>query len=353
MPPPPWVSLCVPAPVPPSPNPRPRTAGIGRASTDRAMCRRRDGGCPVPGTMTTTTLLLLGYLGYLALGTAVFWALEGGAERQAGQRLQLDRWALLRNHTCLDPAALDKLIKGIVRAYKSGVILQGNKTNMGRWELVGSFFFSVSTITTIGYGNLSPNTANTRLFCIFFAFLGIPLHLILLNRLGWLMLAWVHQSARILNNRWRLGQDPRLTKRLAQSCALLSGFLFFFLLPPLLFCHVEGWSFEEGFYYSFITLSTIGFGDYIVGMNPEREYPVWYKNVVSLWILFGMSWLSLVINLCIHLLDSSGASCLTCGGRRGPRRGEPGLTEPPGTSVSHGASQKPETEASPGREERC
>ncbi|XP_038617397.1 potassium channel subfamily K member 17 [Tachyglossus aculeatus] len=349
MPLPSFGSRCSPAPVPPAHNPRRWTASIGRAAPYCTMFRRRGRGCPVTGT--TTMLLLLGYLGYLALGTAVFWALEGGAQRQAGQSLQLDRWALLRNHTCLDPAALDKLIKGIVRAYKSGIILQGNKTNMGRWELVGSFFFSVSTITTIGYGNLSPNMANTRLFCIFFAFLGIPLHLILLNHLGWLMLAGVQQSAQGLNRHWRLGQDPRLTKRLAQSCALLSGFLFFFLLPPLLFCHMEGWSYEEGFYFSFITLSTIGFGDYIVGMNPEREYPIWYKNVVSLWILFGMAWLSLVINLCIHRLAGSGASCLTCGGRRGPRRGKMGLTEPPGSSVSHRVSQTPEAEAS--REEKC
>lgn len=33
----------------------------------------------------------------------------------------------------------------------------------------------------------------------------------------------------------------------------------------MVFSHVEGWSFSEGFYFAFITLSTIGFGDYVVG----------------------------------------------------------------------------------------
>ena len=33
----------------------------------------------------------------------------------------------------------------------------------------------------------------------------------------------------------------------------------------MIFSHVEGWSFSEGFYFAFITLSTIGFGDYVVG----------------------------------------------------------------------------------------
>jgi hypothetical protein len=35
----------------------------------------------------------------------------------------------------------------------------------------------------------------------------------------------------------------------------------------MFFSHVEGWSFREGFYFAFITLSTIGFGDYVVGEN--------------------------------------------------------------------------------------
>lgn len=42
------------------------------------------------------------------------------------------------------------LPQGIVEAYQNGDIVLGNTTSMGRWEIVGSFFFSVSTITTIG-----------------------------------------------------------------------------------------------------------------------------------------------------------------------------------------------------------
>ena len=44
-----------------------------------------------------------------------------------------------------------------------------------------------------------------------------------------------------------------------------SGSLLFLVIPPLLFSYVEDWSYGEGFYYAFITLSTIGFGDYVVG----------------------------------------------------------------------------------------
>lgn len=65
-------------------------------------------------------------------------------------------------------------------------------------------------------------------------------------------------------------QDPAPGRWLAGSCALLSGLLLFLLLPPLLFSHMEGWSYLEGFYFSFITLSTVGFGDYVIGETPGQ-----------------------------------------------------------------------------------
>lgn len=51
---------------------------------------------------------------------------------------------------------------------------------------------------------------------------------------------------------------------------------------------------------------------FLAGMNPKRTYPDWYKNVVSLWILFGMAWLALIINLCISLVENSRRLCRCC-----------------------------------------
>ncbi|XP_036237218.1 potassium channel subfamily K member 17-like isoform X2 [Molothrus ater] len=196
--------------------------------------------------------------------------------------------------------------KGIIQAYKSGITLQGNTTSLGRWDYSGSFFFSISAITTIGYGNLSPSTAVGRIFCIVFALFGIPLNLVVLNEIGHLMLLGVQHCACRLEEVFHWQNKASF---LMKTCALVTGLLLFLLLPPLLFSDKEGWSYEEGFYYSFITLSTIGFGDYVIGMNPDRTYPSWYKNVVSLWILFGMAWLALVIKFCINILESSSYFC--------------------------------------------
>lgn len=55
-----------------------------------------------------------------------------------------------------------------------------------------------------GYGNLSPHTMAARLFCIFFALVGIPLNLVVLNHLGHLMRRGVHGCARRLGGAWQV-----------------------------------------------------------------------------------------------------------------------------------------------------
>ncbi|XP_004460344.1 potassium channel subfamily K member 17 [Dasypus novemcinctus] len=285
-----------------------------------SACRRR--GCALPDTV----LLLLAYLAYLVLGSGVFWALESPAAENSSHSFQREKWALLQNFTCLDGPALESLIRSVVQAYKNGAILLGNTTSMGRWEFLGSFFFSVSTVTTIGYGNLSPRTLAARLFLIFFALVGIPLNLVVLSRLGHLMERGVHRCACRLGASW---QEPAKAWWLVGCGALLSGLLLFLLLPPLLFSRMEGWSYMEGFYFAFVTLSTVGFGDYVIGMDTSRMYPIWYKNTVSLWILFGMAWLALIIKLIFSLLETPGklsscyrhglkSNCKPHGCRQGP-----------------------------------
>lgn len=70
--------------------------------------------CAVPGTL----VLLLAYLAYLALGTGVFWALEGRAAQDSSRNFQREKWELLQNYTCLDGPALDLLIR--VRGERGG-----------------------------------------------------------------------------------------------------------------------------------------------------------------------------------------------------------------------------------------
>jgi hypothetical protein len=47
---------------------------------------------------------------------------------------------------------------------------------------------------------------------------------------------------------------------------IIPGFLVFMLIPAVVFWHIEdGWTYLDCLYFSFVTLTTIGFGDYVPG----------------------------------------------------------------------------------------
>ena len=55
------------------------------------------------------------------------------------------------------------------------------------WSLVDSLYFSVTTLATIGYGDLAPQTTFGKLFTIMYIFVGIGSLLGFLNMVGFQM----------------------------------------------------------------------------------------------------------------------------------------------------------------------
>lgn len=51
------------------------------------------------------------------------------------------------------------------------------------WEWIDSLYFSVITLTTIGYGDLSPETTGGKIFTIFYIVIGIGIILSFVNTL--------------------------------------------------------------------------------------------------------------------------------------------------------------------------
>ncbi|XP_004624244.1 potassium channel subfamily K member 16 [Octodon degus] len=236
--------------------------------------------------------LLMAHTCYLLLGATVFRLLERPAEAESRDQFQVEKLRFLENYTCLDQWALERFVQIILEAWVKGVNPKGNSTNPSNWDFGSSFFFAGTVVTTIGYGNLAPSTEAGRIFCVFYALLGIPLNMLFLNNLG------TGLRTQLAPERWE--ERPlrsQLLKVLGLGLGLTLGTLATLVLPPVAFSHVEGWSLSEGFYFAFITLSTIGFGDYVVGRDPSKHYVSVYRCLAALWILLGLAWLVLLLSL--------------------------------------------------------
>uniref|UniRef100_A0AAY5EH34 Potassium channel domain-containing protein n=2 Tax=Electrophorus electricus TaxID=8005 RepID=A0AAY5EH34_ELEEL len=245
-------------------------------------------------------LLALSQFTYLLLGATVFQLLEKEAESNNRNYFQMEKLSFLANYSCLDGPALEKFVKVILDAWESGVNPSGNSTNPSNWDFGSSFFFAGTVVTTIGYGNLSPTTFSGQVFCVFYALCGIPLNLAFLNQLSKCLTLHL---GRLEHSMVSVVPYKQCVEVLAVVLLLLMGSVLFLVFPPVVFSHVEGWSYGEGFYYAFITLSTIGFGDYVVGNSQDKHHVSIYRSLAAVWIILALAWLALLLNMGARMME--------------------------------------------------
>lgn len=76
---------------------------------------------------------------------------------------------------------LDDFLEAIIVASQHGISALRNSSNEMNWSFGQSLFFATTVVTTIGYGHITPISDGGKLFCIFYALIGIPFLLMLLS----------------------------------------------------------------------------------------------------------------------------------------------------------------------------
>ncbi|KAI7804366.1 putative potassium channel subfamily K member 2 [Triplophysa rosa] len=246
----------------------------------------------------TVLLIFLLVVLYLIIGATVFKALERPQESSQKYLIVKEKMNFLSRHACVNTSELEDLVKQVVAAIRAGVNPSGHPSNeTSMWDFSSSFFFAGTVITTIGFGNISPHTEGGRIFCIIYALLGIPLFGFLLagvgDQLGTIFGKGIAKVEKMFV-KWNVSQ----TKIRVTSTVLfiLFGCLLFVAIPALIFQHIEGWSTLESIYFVVITLTTIGFGDFVAG-GSEIEYLDYYKPLVWFWILVGLAYFAAVLSM--------------------------------------------------------
>lgn len=193
---------------------------------------------------------------------------------------------------------------GLLITFVSDTIDQENRNTtdlppivIERWSILQAVFFASTVLTTIGYGNVVPSTNGGRMFCILFAFVGIPLTLIVIADLGKLFARGVVKIALAMKSKLPLHFSfscipTNLAGRrsLGAFAAIVLLFLYLACGAGMFMLWEDDWNFFDGFYFCFVTMTTIGFGD-LVPKKPK------YTLLCTLYILIGLALTSTIIEL--------------------------------------------------------
>ncbi|CAD6196129.1 unnamed protein product [Caenorhabditis auriculariae] len=225
---------------------------------------------------------------YLVLGAYVIQTLELQSDIEARQKF---REAVedfkLRND--VNQTEIDRLFSDIREAALNGIWMDKNVTSDPNWTFGQAFFFAGTLISTVGYGRVSPRTEHGKLFTICYCVIGIPLTLALLSAIVARMRAPSHRLRGLLNQKLGHLFPPAHIQGIHLGVITSALLLFVFLIPAWVFTTIEPeWTYLDAFYYCFVSLTTIGLGDYEPGDHPDQPMRGVYKIGATLYLMGGL-----------------------------------------------------------------
>ena len=155
------------------------------------------------------------------------------------------------------------------------VVQESNCTES--WSPIDALYFAVVTMSTVGYGDYSPSTDGSRLFTIFYLFIGVVCVFSQLTDPVMLVARpvfdWTRMVLRLLipdpppidvNGNGSADFQPPGGARAYYAKNLAGPVLITLALQVVsaaCFVRIEGWGFGVALYHSIVTATTVGYGD--------------------------------------------------------------------------------------------
>ncbi|GAB0100449.1 TWiK family of potassium channels protein 18 [Sergentomyia squamirostris] len=306
---------------------------------------------------------------YTIAGAFMFPAIEGDGDLERSAELARHRVSVaakLWNISCCEANIFNKSAfielvgqqilhhqQNIVRAAKGGITDSGKTKTSNKWTFSGAFLYSLTVITTIGYGNLIPRTKWGKIATIVYAIIGMPLFLLYLSNIGDILaksFKWIYAKVCLCRicpgvTRRRAARERRKARALTAErddlpddyledgdvgmvsnssvddgtavssedevvgdtqtvivpltvCVIIM--IGYILFGATLFGHWEEWDSLDGSYFCFISLSSIGFGDMVPGFKITGFEGTGVELsfiLCAIYLLLGMALIAMCFNL--------------------------------------------------------
>ncbi|KAK5604952.1 hypothetical protein CRENBAI_005663 [Crenichthys baileyi] len=257
-------------------------------------------------------LLLTGfvffYVIYLLFGALVFSSIERPVEDKLRHDMERLKEEFL-NQSCVNAASLELFLNKVLTANKYGVSVLRNSSGRSNWDLASSMFFANTLVTTVGYGHPTPLSDAGKAFSIVYALIGVPFTMLVLTAcVQRVMHPLVLAPVTLLQ---RSGLKPRPATVVHFLLLLIVVVLCFFLAPAAVFSVVEvSWTFLDGIYFCFISLCTIGLGDFVPAARPGQQYRALYQVAVMVYLFLGLMVMYLLLRTLHKMADVHGLTTL-------------------------------------------
>jgi len=131
------------------------------------------------------------------------------------------------------------------------------------WTLIDGWFFAVVTLGTVGYGVLTPSNDWTRGWVVIFLVLGVAIFIFSFS----LMTELILSSMEDFTTKHKIHKFTICGPR---SLGLFSMLLLIITIGTLYGVTGEDWNFVESLYWTVVTITTVGYGDYAPSTQSGR-----------------------------------------------------------------------------------
>jgi hypothetical protein len=173
------------------------------------------------------------------------------------------------------------------------------------WSFKSAFLFTLSLITSIGYGNIVPITWEGKIVSISYSIIGIPFFLLSIANISQMLssgLRYVYVKIfnsikRFLCKKREIMEDDDSTTTEVPLFIVVFIFSIYILIGAYLFENFENLSFAKSVYFTFVTVATIGFGDFVPGESDDETKRERNLIITISYIIIGMAMLVMCFDL--------------------------------------------------------